>query len=370
MPIIELELKGSQIGEKRVPIDILGKYLTNFNDLLVEIIKATERIPRKSAKKRTFFEDRRLFATGFDKGSTKVILMTGTAATVDTGDSPAMKSIKIAMEGFETIQLSDKNNALADIQKMFPGTRSRIKILNSYNEFWKIKGTSLTIASSFRNVQKSVTIDQSYRPRVQEWLNKELKKTTTILKGIVAGIKAYGSDRYFTFQDELNKNIKCYYRVENESDIIGLFKTPIKLKGIISKVRDYEKIKEVLDLSKLETIQITRIDYPPLMESIELDLDYNSEWDHYTAESEEFCIKATGETLHDLKEEIILFLDVTVDMYIINKNEKTPIPTLKLKEAIERLKDIIDPNKRSYKDHWEDVSEEELYAKNSSNQNK
>ncbi len=357
MPNIKLELSGSRIGDKRVPIEVLGKYLLGFNNLLLNISLATVKVPSKRKKRKQFFDDRQLFMIGLESGSAVAILTTHPQTTLDTFQTAILPVLNIAIDGFEKIQLSSEEEAYDEIREMYPESSSRVKVLNSYNDLLKIKDTDLTISSESL-IKKRVQVKSSFQPRVRKWLDTELKISSETLKGVITGIKAYGKQRYFTLMDEKDSLIKCMYEEDLESEIINFFKTPVILKGIISEVRTSKKIKEIMEISKMKSILIYRIDYPPLIQSIELDIDYIADGDFYVAENEDLCLRATGDSIYNLKKELIQFLDLNVDMYLIDYYHDAPIPTPKLKKAIDILKTIIDLSKRPYKDHWEIVSEE------------
>jgi len=108
----------------------------------------------------------------------------------------------------------------------------------------------------------------------------------------------------------------------------------------------------------MDVLRITPNDYPPLLESIEFDLNYDVENELWIAENDKFLLRSSGETFQELKEHLIDFIDYNVDVHIINRNS-APAKTENFRIAIDNLEKIIDINKRPYQDHWEYVDLED-----------
>jgi len=356
VPKLLLELRGAQIKGRQIPIDILGQSLIGLNKLLKHITMATERIPKKSGMKKKFFKSRQFYMARIEKGSAVVVLQTEPQTVLGEMADPVISLLHKVFDGFENIQLPEEEEAYKKIHDMFPKVDDRIRILNDYKFLWKIPDVEITIKSTDNAVKRRVELQHSYRNRISAWLNRELEKTPQIIKGIITRVKADGPRRYFTIFDEKNNHIECEFNRDLENKIIELFKVPIKLKGIITQIRTKRKVKEVLEIEKLDFIKITNSDYNALVTPIEFDLEFDTNLELWVAENEELGIRSAAESLDELREEIILMLDFMVDKYLIQKPTEKLSP--KLQQAIDELKKVVDPSKRTIEDHWELIKSE------------
>lgn len=360
MTKFELHLSGSKIGEQRIPIDVMGKYLIALNDLLRDVAYAKEKVPKTMKKKNEFFNQRQLYLTGLTSGSTTCQIESDALGSMDNylhGDeklkifSPVENLLIIVFEGIEIIQSIDEKEAFSHLQNLFPDPINRIHILNNYKRIWMIREVTL----EFRKIKrfyskKKVVIKHSYYNRVRKMLNEELKIETQTYSGIITRIKADGKRRYFTLLTGRYKTIECNLSKEDEHNVIGNFKSPVKIKGIISQIRTKTTIKEVLEINKIKSLEITPNDFAPLIFPIFVDIDYNPESELWTAVNEYYGIRASADNIEDLKEDCIDQLDSTVDLFIIQKNKKNITP--KFAEIIENIKKIINVSKSNSENHW------------------
>ncbi len=360
MTKFELHLSGSKIGEQRVPIDVMGKYLIALNDLVSDVAYAKEKVPKTMKKKIEFFNQRQLYLTGLTSGSSTCQIESDPLGSMDNylyGDeklkkySPVENLLIILFEGIEIIQSVDEKKAFSHLQNLFPDPINRIHILNDYKKIWMIRNVEF----EFRKIKqfypkKKIAIKYSYYSRVRKMLDKELKVETQTYSGVITRIKADGKKRYFTLLTGRYQTIECNLSKEEEQNIISFFKTPVKIKGIISQIRTKTTIKDVLEINKMESIEITPIDYPLLSKPFFVDINYDPESELWTAINDDYGIRASADTIEDLKEECIDQLDSTIDLFIIQKIKQKITP--KYAEIIENIKTIIDVLKFNSEDHW------------------
>lgn len=97
-------------------------------------------------------------------------------------------------------------------------------------------------------------------------------------------------------------------------------------------------------------LRVTPSAYPPLREPIELTVSYTTDG-ILVAEDSTIGIRAAGDTIAELKQDVLTLLDFMVDSYIVRPcTEMDP----KLAQAVATLKKVIDPRKR-VGEHWVDV---------------
>ena len=99
----------------------------------------------------------------------------------------------------------------------------------------------------------------------------------------------------------------------------------------------------------METISISHGDYEPLKRTTGFDLDFQDDKALFIAVNEELGIKASSESIAELKEKIISILDFMVDYYIIQGQGN---PSAELKKSIDTLKTIVDVSKRASTVSW------------------
>ena len=212
MTKFELHLSGSKIGEQRIPIDVMGKYLIALNDLLRDVAYAKEKVPKTMKKKIEFFNKRQLYLTGLTAGSTTCQIESDALGSMDyylQGDdklkkyTPVENLLVIIFEGIEIIQSVDEKEAFLHLQHLFPDPINRIHILNNYKKIWMIRDVTV----EFRNIKrfyskKKVVIKYSYYNRVRKMLDKELKIETQTYSGIITRIKA-DRKRFYTFDRKI-----------------------------------------------------------------------------------------------------------------------------------------------------------------------
>ncbi len=338
-----LYLTGSEIGSKRAPIDVIGKILIEFNRLLYNISTATEKIPKKSKDRKRFFNERKLYFTGYDGGSAELEISTTIQKTL-TGDPKIVTLLNTAFEYFDEIRETEEKVAYEKITKRFSNNNIRPKILRNYQNLISQPNVSIEIKTSASTINLPKKIDYTYYKRVGNWLQREYEKAEVERIGTIKRIKADGKERYFTFFDETNTPIKCIFKEEQESNIIDLFKIPSKLIGVEARLKTKRYVGEVLEIKRIEKLYLTSEDYPPLLKPIQIEIEYDPDLEAYLGIHEEFGIRVIDECIEGLKEEFILQLDFMVDTYIIQDYHKI---TQNLRTAIEKLQVIIDTSKRN-----------------------
>ena len=347
-----LHLTGSEIGSKKAPIDVIGKILIEFNRLIYNISTATEKIPKKSKDRKHFFNERKLYFTGYDGGSAELEISTTNQNTL-TGEPKIVSLLNTAFEYFDEIRETEEEIAYKKITDRFSNNDIRPKILRNYQNLISQPNVSIEIKSSASIINLPKKIDHTYYQRVGNWLQREYEKTEIEKIGTIKRIKADGKDRYFTFFDETDTPIKCVFKEEQESNIIDLFKIPSKLIGIEARVKTKRFVGEVLEIMRIEKIYLTSQDYLPLLKPIPIEIEYEQDLEAYIGIYEELGIRVIDECIEGLKEEFIIQLDFMVDTYIIQNYQKI---TQNLRTAVEKLRIIIDPSKRN-SESWVFVGE-------------
>jgi len=349
VPEIRIELSGARIVPKMVPMDVMVKSLGGLSSLLNHIIAATESIPKDKQGRKKFYQVRQFYVAGIEKGSSVVVLRTSPQMTL-TETHPVIGVLKNLFSNLEDVQIADEEEAYKKTKKMFPKVTDRIHILNAYQEMWKASDVEITIGSPDIEIEKKVRLSRAYRPRINSWLSRELRRSPSTFQGVITRIKADGARRYFTIFDENNNLIECDLTSDREQLIIGLFKVPIELRGTVVQVGTKQKIVELFEVEELASIKILPKDYPALTTILEVPVQYNSENGNWIAEDETVGLRAVADSLNEVKEEIIVLLDFMVDRYLIQQHGEQLTP--KLAQSIEELKKIINPNNRKDKEHW------------------
>jgi hypothetical protein len=193
------------------------------------------------------------------------------------------------------------------------------------------------------------SIQQSYKPRIDKWLDKEIKKTTETIIGVITRLKGDGVDRYFTILDENNRPMEVHYKKEEDHDVVGLYKRLVKVRGVIRTIKTKRSIQSIQDLVPMDTITISNIEYEPLKIAIDFDIEFHDEADLFVAVNEDVGIKVSSESINEIKEKLVSMLDFMVDYYIIQGQGD---PSDALKESIENLKLLVDTSRRTTTEKW------------------
>jgi hypothetical protein len=263
---------------------------------------------------------------------------------------PAIDLLQTMFNSIEDVQISDEETAYDKVYRKFPKEVDRIHVLNDYRQMWRTQDVQMIVGSPDPEVDKRVRLNYIYRPRISSWLTKELKRTPTTLQGIITRIKADGKRRYFTMFDEYNKLIKCELTPAQEEVIIGLFKVPIELRGILIQVKNMQSIKELMEIEELAAVKITPTDYPALISPLELTVTYNADKENWTVENEVIGLRTVAESLDEAKREVLVLLDFMVDRYLIQSPGETLSP--ELIQSIEELRKVVNPANRTDEEHW------------------
>ena len=361
MSELRIELKGRRIGTKQVPIDVLGKVLSGLNNLLRDISSTFEKAPKKPKERKEFYKSRQLYVTGITGGASTIIELKTEAQEALPGKmKPAILPLQKALEGFEIIQIHDEDQAYKQIQNLYPNDIGRVRVLGDYRGVWRVPSVSrirrapeveVAITSTDPLLKSRVEIKPDYSGRIDSWLRRELGTALVTYQGLITRIKADGTNRYFTLIDEKNKAMECELIADKESEILGLFKVPVVLKGIITQIRNKRKVRKITDISRLESLTITPEEFSALTESIELYLEYNTIEDFWIAENEELGLRAVGNSLEELKSEVLILLDFMVDAYLIQQPQPETLSP-ELRTAVDKLRKVVDITQHIKNDHW------------------
>jgi len=120
-------------------------------------------------------------------------------------------------------------------------------------------------------------------------------------------------------------------------------------------------------MEKSSLITINKKDYPPLLQSINFQINYREDLDLFVGRNDYYNIRASSQTLKQLKENLILIIDSNVDIYFIQARltifkiinyfkriffrKAFPKPSKKFREDLDRLEKIIDLKQRKDR-HW------------------
>jgi len=366
-------LKGDKVKNKQVPIDILGRFLVSFQSLVTEIARATEKIPKDPESRKIFNRGIQVYATDIREGSTDVVLYAQTPppqATLDIGIepekkmatlSPVERALRASVDGIGIIQSKDDVAAYTNFEKSYPNRTRRVRIFNHYRGMYSTKGATVAIQippeiAQFKD-EVEIEIQQSYADRVVKWLNMELRISEQVVRGIITRVKGDGPTKYFTLLDENNTPLECIYTDDTERQILGLFKTPVEVKGEYFHVKSRRKLKHVLAINAMDSIAITPGDYLPLLQPIDFTLEYCTDDGFYIAENDDLGMRIVGSSLNELRENIVQDIDFKVDMFLIQKRKNM---TPGLKKIIILLSGMVDVTKRKDPNHWSEISPKEL----------
>ena len=101
----------------------------------------------------------------------------------------------------------------------------------------------------------------------------------------------------------------------------------------------------------MDTITISNVEYEPLKDTIDFDMEFHDEADLFVAVNEDVGIKVSSESISDLKEKLVSMLDFMVDFYIIQGQGN---PSDALKASIANLKPLVDTSRRTSKEKWKE----------------
>lgn len=348
-----VELSGDRIKTGSVPLDVLGRFLVEFQGLIISVAEATQAKPKNPKHRKAFYENLKFYASDIEEGSAKIVIETQEQLNLDDM-YPVMDPLQKTLEGIDIIQEPDEDQSYKKLERIYPRHDDRVHIFNRYKGIWAIPGVDISVTMpgdewTKRGFKSKYTIQQSYKPRIDKWLEKEIKKTTETVIGIITRIKGDGPDPYFTILDENRKPMEVHYKKEEEKDVINLYKSPVKVRGIIKTIKTKTSIQSLLALEPLESITVDKDECAVLLDPLNFVLEYHDDRDEFAAANEDIGINVTSDTIGQLKEKILALLDFMVDYYLVQKEGNV---SDELQKSIDNLSQMVDISKRVSEIKW------------------
>ncbi|MCL5105933.1 MAG: hypothetical protein M1331_00850 [Candidatus Marsarchaeota archaeon] len=231
---IKIKLAGNIVRGHTVNIGELGKFLSNFQDLIESFI-FIQQPNAKSAK--NIKRISKIYLKEITEGSAVLNLESGQDNL--QGKNPVMSAYN---EAVSTVKIINNNpiEARANLNNQFilPNLRlkTEIKLDNLFTNKYEI---GLWFDGGFIKPKSSM------RQHISNWISIDSEIGTPQINGVLTGIETH-EPHYFTIMTIAGQKIKCFYEKSIEDKLIDNYlKKPITIKGIFVGMWPYSQVSAV-----------------------------------------------------------------------------------------------------------------------------
>ncbi len=318
---IVVRLQGTKIIDGRVEAYSLGNFLLNFQSTV-------DRIYQKNlGKTKIQRESTKMYLKSISKGSAILAFESGHQMPLATV-SNLRKSYDELKHLFQIIDASPEEGRKELIQS-YENIISRLRLelgLKSIVE----NPFDITLYDGTSN---EVKVNKERLNYVYKWIEEDQKEMPKSIKGVIVRIKGDEPERTFTIMDENGRLITCGYKEELEGNVVSEFKSPVEIYGILKRKPKTPRVKEVLDLKPLKSLNTNEIASLKLNNYVEVRVEYDDEiWCLNISQlNANGCGYTLNGALEDLKESIL----GAYEIYIKDrKEEELSVKSMELRNRL------------------------------------
>ncbi len=306
---IRVKLDGKKVADGSIDSRALGWFLLNIQTLL-------DKLSIKDSVKRTRVvkETVRLYLKEINKGSADLVFQGGPQTTLD--DANLMNAGYAKLLGFARAVASDTRKAREMMITDIPNPISRLRVETSLRS---IRDDGLDVTFYEQDGIQPLALRKDRLKVVDDWIREDEKIGTTEIRGAIVRLKADEPSRYFSIIDEKGKILKCRYQPEFESRILDLFKSPVRISGVVERRPKVSQISELIDISAWTTASLDRVGTHRLHAPLTCDIEVED--DVWFLSNSDLSIHGTGFTFVEARKDFEEDFDFAVEFYLRKKGE-------------------------------------------------
>ncbi len=322
---IKVKLDGKRVADGSIDSRALGWFLLNIQTLLDKLaIKDT--VKRTKVVKETV----RLYLKEINKGSVELVFQEGPQTTLD--EANLMNAGYAKLLDFTRAVATDTRKARELMVKDLPNPISRLRVETSLRS---IRDDGLDVTFYDQIGAQPLPLRKDRLGVVDDWIREDEKIGTTEIRGAIVRLKADEPKRYFSIVDEKGKILKCRYQPEFESRILDLFKSPVKISGVVQHKPKVSEISELIDISAWTTTSFDKVGIHRLHSSLACTIEIED--DVWFLSNGELSIHGAGFTFEEARKDFEEDLGFAVEFYLRKKGESDLSPDARaLRQKIQR----------------------------------
>lgn len=265
--IIKIKLAGSIVQDHKVDIGELGRFLTNFQDL-IESFMLVQHPDVKLAK--DLKASSKIYLKRITKGSA-ILNLQGSGQKALLGGNPVMEAYGAAVSMVHGININPVA-ARVDLNNQFVLPNLRLKTEIKLNTMFTGR---YEIGFGFDS--RFIKPKSSMGSHISKWINEDIKKGTSEIQGVMTGIEV-DEPHYLTITTAAGQKIKCLYDKSEEDKIINDYlKKPITIKGAITGGIKSVRVKEILDIKSWTYSLLSEVGKFRFKNPIKLSVDFEDD---------------------------------------------------------------------------------------------
>lgn len=307
---IKVKLAGRIVQDHKVDIGELGKFLTNFQDLIQNFM-LVQHPDAKLAK--DIKASSKIYLKRITKGSAILNLeSSGQAALL--GGNPVIDAYDAAVSMIQDININPVA-ARIDLNNQFALSNLRLKTEIKLNTMFTNK---YEIGFGFDS--RFIKPKSSMGAHISKWITEDCKKGTSEIQGVMTGIEI-DEPHYLTVTTATGQKIKCLYDRTNEDKIIDDYlKKPIIIRGIaIGKVKSI-KIKDIIDIKNWSSSSISEVGKFKFRNPVKMGVDFESD-DVWCLKIELLNCYGCGYSYKEALKNLELSIEEKIDIYVTKSKE-------------------------------------------------
>lgn len=327
-----LVVEGKVVSDHGIEAYTFGQLLTGLQRI-IDVLKISK-YGRKH-KKDIF----RLFLTRISPGSLVAELQPRYYEGDIIGGIP-FNEVASDFQKLVQVLIDDPEEFKTELEREFADPSYILRFLQGLDSIWSKRNRFVVKTGlGYKEPEKLVELPPARQRYIKELIEEYIEKSSTEIKGVIIRIKG-DEPRNFTIRTLDGENIKCHYPPEWERDIMSLFKSPVVVKGVISKKARTKEIETITDLKKLSVELIGKIGKFSLREPIPFRVSYDEKEDLLCLENDELAIYGYGSTYSEVLSDLEDSLESLIVGFLAFPDERLSEKSLEIKEKLSKYIDI------------------------------
>ena len=298
---IKVKLEGDKVKDHTVDIEELGKFLLNFQGLMVSYS------PDKNAKALS-----QLYLKEIRAGSVELVFQGIQQQNLTELRSIVEDSYNRVLNAVRLIN-ANPTTARGEIVKDFLDVSNRLKVETRLKAMLSSK-LVIGLESPSKEILRFSSIDKEI---LDNWINEDYRIGTRSRKGVIMRIKGDPPEKYFTMITDTGESIKCFFGDEHEHQIIDYFKKqPISVTGLVGKKVRSSEIREILEIKQWDRVELDQLGNFVFREPIEITISFED--DVWCLQSSELNTTGCGNSYEDALKDFKDTFDQVCKLYMVD----------------------------------------------------
>lgn len=332
---IWIKIDGGIVDEGRVEIYHFSKILKGIQ----QVVSVIQESKYPNVKKEEF----KLYMGAASINSYLVEIQPPSQVDLFTRE-PMFNSIGVNIESLAKSLNESETEFINLIETLFQDNVNKIRFLNCFLDILSQKDYRVHVRFSPIHPNTYFVLPPHHDVFIKKLIKKYTAQATVEKIGIIVQLK--GEDpRYFTIKTGDGVHIKCNYPPEMDSYIHELYKSPVFIKGIISKGIHKNEIIEISDFRPFNSKKEDSIGDFKLKTPLTINVSYDKEKELWRLSNTDISVFGHGKNLIDAESSFADALErLIIGFLLFEDNELSP----KSKEIKDKIKTFVNIEDYSY----------------------